>query len=120
MLAQYRRGRFASSATRVRPTSLRCRRSISIALTVPTLIDDIVDMFTELGDYLSMPAVRTYSRAMMIRLPWAATELPGDIFIVDELIERGRRFLHANARRRVRRRVTPKAKDHGPASHYKQ
>jgi ABC-type polysaccharide/polyol phosphate transport system ATPase subunit len=79
------------------------------------LIDDIVE-FTELGDYLRLP-VRTYSSGMMVRLAYGlATALPGDIFIVDELIGAGDAFFMSRARQRAETRYA-KAKIMVLASH---
>ncbi|MGD9968686.1 MAG: ABC transporter ATP-binding protein [Hyphomonadaceae bacterium] len=64
------------------------------------LADD-VSTFTELGDYLQLP-VRTYSAGMMIRLSFAlATSLPGDVFVIDEVIGAGDAFFMARARARA-------------------
>jgi len=61
---------------------------------------DIVE-FTDLGDYLSIP-VRTYSSGMMVRLSFAlATALPGDIFVIDEVIGAGDAFFMERARTRA-------------------
>lgn len=61
---------------------------------------DIV-AFTDLGDYLSIP-VRTYSSGMMVRLSFAlATALPGDIFVIDEVIGAGDAFFMERARARA-------------------
>lgn len=61
-----------------------------------------VSAFTELGDYLQLP-VRTYSAGMMIRLSFAlATSLPGDVFVIDEVIGAGDAFFMARAVERAR------------------
>ncbi len=69
------------------------------------LMEDVAT-FTELGDYLLLP-VRTYSSGMMIRLSFAlATALPGDIFVVDEVIGAGDAFFMERARERARKAYT--------------
>ena len=58
--------------------------------------------FTELGEYLDLP-IRTYSAGMMVRLSFAiATSLPGDVFVIDEVIGAGDSFFMQRARERAR------------------
>jgi len=75
-----------------------------------------VEEFTELGDYLRLP-VRTYSAGMMVRLSFAlATALPGDIFVIDEIIGAGDAFFMDRARQRAEK-LYAKAKIMVLASH---
>jgi ABC-type polysaccharide/polyol phosphate transport system ATPase subunit len=65
-------------------------------------IAEDIAAFTELGEYLSLP-VRTYSAGMMVRLSFAiATSLPGDVFVIDEVIGAGDAFFMERARARAR------------------
>jgi len=65
------------------------------------LADDVAT-FTELGDYLQLP-VRVYSAGMMVRLSFAlATALPGDVFVIDEVIGAGDAFFMERAKQRAR------------------
>lgn len=64
------------------------------------LLEDVAE-FTELGDFLSLPA-RTYSSGMLVRLLFAlATSVERDILIVDEVIGAGDAHFVAKAAKRV-------------------
>lgn len=79
------------------------------------VLEDVIT-FTDLGDYLAIP-VRTYSSGMMVRLSFAlATALPGDIFVIDEVIGAGDAFFMERARARAANFYT-KAKVMIMASH---
>jgi homopolymeric O-antigen transport system ATP-binding protein len=63
-------------------------------------IGEIAD-FTELGDYLSMPA-RTYSSGMHVRLSFSiATALEPDILLLDEIMGAGDAAFILKARQRI-------------------
>jgi ABC-type polysaccharide/polyol phosphate transport system ATPase subunit len=65
------------------------------------LLEDVAD-FTELGDFLYLPA-RTYSSGMIVRLLFAlATSVERDILVVDEVIGAGDAHFVEKAARRVR------------------
>lgn len=57
--------------------------------------------FSELGDYLSLPA-RTYSSGMFVRLAFAiSTAIRPEIMIMDEMIGAGDQAFMAKARKRI-------------------
>jgi ABC-type polysaccharide/polyol phosphate transport system ATPase subunit len=62
--------------------------------------DEIIE-FTELGDYIDMPA-RTYSSGMMVRLAFAiSTCVPPEILLMDEWLSAGDARFLAKAKRRM-------------------